>query len=142
MVRLKKYTKNTWLGTLLILGFYLPLAFLFIWGNLDRIFFILMTISVVFVFLINKDVFMSSKYVMIKYTNVPFIKFKFVLSEITKIQLVYMGGRGNKEALKINLKSGKKRRFYLSVGRDFQDFINDARVYNIEVDTSRHPKFK
>ncbi|WP_375577561.1 hypothetical protein ABWH96_10915 [Marivirga tractuosa] len=142
MSKLKKYTKTSWLGPLLVLVFYLPLVFVFVYNGINQVFFILMTISVVFVFIINKDVFMSSTYIVIKHTYVPFIKFRFPISDVTKIQIIYLGGRGNKEALKITINNRKKKRFYMSLGHDFQEFINDVRANNIEVDTSRHPKLK
>ncbi len=85
---------------------------------------------------------MSNEYILIKNSFLPFIKYRFLLDEIAKIQIVYKGGIGSQEVLKVYLKKGKKKSFYLTLNRRYEEFIYDAREKNIEVDTSRHPDLK
>jgi len=139
----KKYITKSLTKIIGVSVIVLPILSLFFLKSNDKsISYFLGFFFVTYMIIINKEVFLSSKDILIYYTLIPWIKFRYPLKDISKVKPFFYGGLGSDEALKISLKSGKRKTFYLSMGKGFQIFVNDLRQNNIEVDTSRHRDLK
>jgi len=136
---MKNYSKRNWQGLLFMLIMSLALIVVLIYSNIDKVVIVILALITMFFFLTDKKLYMSSESIIIRYSFLPFISYKFLFEEIAGILIIYQGGKGNEEIMKIHLKQGRKKTFKLNMGRDFQIFVNDLRKKGIKVDTSRHP---
>jgi len=139
----KRYTQGSLKRIIQTSIIVLPIISLFFFQSSDKsISYIIGVIFLTYMLIINKEVVVTSRDLLIYYTLFPIIKYRYPLKNISKVRPYFLGGLGNDEALKISLKSGKRKTFYLSMEKDFQRFFDDLRQYNIEVDTGKHSKFK
>ncbi|WMN06666.1 hypothetical protein QYS48_33255 [Marivirga arenosa] len=136
---MKNYSKRNWRGNLSMLFFSLALIGAFAYVGVDLVVIAILGTIAAIVLLIDKKLYIFGDSIIIKYTFLPFIPYKFLFDEIAEIQIIYQGGKGNEEVMKIHLKRGRKKTFKLNMGSDFQMFVNDLRKNGIKVDASRHP---
>jgi len=142
MAEYKKYDKRKWHSLIAVLVVFLSMIMLFTYKGAKNELIIILALVLIFIFLSNKELSMSNDNVVIKYTFLPFLSYKFKINEIEKITINYAGGKASEEIIKFQLKYRKPKRFTLTLGAFYQEFIDDARKKGVQVDTSRHHRLK